>query len=101
MKPLPLAVVDGATPDKINAALRTNLKNVARWSTPVAASGTGSGAAITVQHDLGTIPNMLHVEPYVDSRWWADQDDRKIWSATALTFHASHAGVFIVRAGVQ
>lgn len=96
-----LSIVDGATPDKINTAIGANLKNVARWSTPVAIASAGLGAAVTMTHDLMAIPNCFHVEPYIDSRWWADQDDRKIWTDKVITFHTSHSGVFIVRAGVQ
>lgn len=96
-----LSLVSSVTKDQINATAGANLKNVTRWSTPVAAASTGAGTALTVTHDLGAIPNTLHVEPYVDSRWWADQSDRAAWNATSITLHTSHAGVFIVRAGFQ
>lgn len=96
-----LAIIDVADPDKVNSALSGNLKNVVRWSSAVSAYSAGLGAAVTVQHDLAAVPNVLHVEPYVDSRWWADQDDVRVWTSTSVTFHTSHAGTFIVRAGVQ
>ncbi len=97
----PLSLVSDATSDQINLVLGANLKNVIRWSTPVLVASSGLGAAVTIQHDLKAIPNRFRVESYVDSRWWADQDDRKTWTATTITFHTSHAGVFIVEAGVQ
>lgn len=97
----PVAVVDGATPDKINAAAAANLKNVVRWSTPVAANSAGLGAAVVVPHDLGVIPNAIRVVPLVDSRWWVDQDDRSTWNTATVTLHTSHAGTFLVRAGIQ
>ena len=97
-----LQVVDGdATPDQINAALRVNTKNVVRWSTPVTIPSTAVGSTVSVQHDLGAVPNSIEVEPFIDCRWWVDQDDRAAWNATVIQFHTSHVGLFIVRAGVQ
>lgn len=96
-----LSIIRGATANEINTTLGANLKNVIRWSTPVAVASAGLGAALTVTHDLNAIPTALHVEPSIDSRWWADQDDRKTWTATSVTLHTSHAGMFIVRAGIQ
>lgn len=96
-----LSLIRSASANEINTAAGANLAPVIRWSTPVAVAAAGLGAALTVQHDLRAIPNTIHVEPYIDSRWWVDQDDRKTWTATSVTLHTSHAGVFIVRAGVQ
>ena len=96
-----VAVISQSTPDQINSTIGANLSNVIRWSTPVACQSLGLGSAVTVKHNLGAIPNAIHVEPYVDSRWWADQDDRKTWTATTVTLHTSHAGIFVVRAGTQ
>jgi hypothetical protein len=96
-----LSLVSNPTKDQINTAAGANLKNVTRWSSPVAVNSKGLGAAVTVAHDLGTLPNRIAVEPYIDSRWWADQDDRRAWSASSVVFHTSHAGVFIVRVGLQ
>lgn len=97
-----MAVVDQPiSADKVNAALKTNLKSVARWSTPVLAVGTGAGAAVTVSHDLNAVPNVIDIEAYVDARYWADQDDRAGWNNTQVIFRTSHQGTFIVRAGVQ
>ena len=97
----PMMNVDNARPDTVNTAIRANLKNVIRWSTPVTVYATGSGAAVTFQHDLGVTPTALEVEPWVDTRWWADTDDQRIWSATSVTFRTAHAGNFTVRAGYQ
>jgi hypothetical protein len=96
-----VAVVDQPVVDVINIVLRSNLKGVTRWSTPVTVYVTAVGAAVTATHDLGAVPNTFHVEPLVDARWWADVDDRTSWNATTLTFHASHAGQYVVRAGFQ
>lgn len=95
------AVVDNPSTDVINVALRSNLKNVTRWSTPVTVYSAGLGAAVTVSHDLQAVPNTIAVEPLVDSRWWADQDDMRTWNATTVTLHTSHAGQFVVRVGFQ
>lgn len=96
-----MSIVSTPNRDQINTTLDKNFQNVIRWSTPVAVTSAGLGTAVTMTHDLNAIPNVIHVEPYIDSRWWADQDDRKIWTTTIVTLHTSHAGLFIVRAGVQ
>lgn len=96
-----LSNVATPTPDQINRTISANLKNVTRWSSPVLVYGAGAAAAIVVTHDLQTIPNTIEVEPYVDGRWWADQDDRRVWNATQVVFRSSHQGQFVVRAGVQ
>jgi hypothetical protein len=95
-------ISDPARADQINSAAGANLKNVVRWSSPVVVTSNGAGATITVQHDLGTVPNRLAVEPWVDGRWWADQDDRRVWTSASVTFHVSPAtGRFTVFVGVQ
>lgn len=92
---------DPVNADRVNTALRSNLKAVARWSTPVTIQSAGAGAAVVVAHDLYAVPNVIDIEPYVDSRVWADQDDRKAWNSGQVVFRSSHAGTFIVRAGAQ
>lgn len=100
MKPM-VNVSAPLTADKLNTANVGNLQNVTRWSSEVVVNSAGAGAAVVVTHDLGTVPTMLHVEPWVDSRWWADQDDRRVWSLTTVTFHVSApTGRFSVRAGL-
>lgn len=93
--------VDTPSPDAINTALRSNLKGVTRWSTPVTQYSAGLGAAVVVVHDLGAVPNFIDVKPLIDARWWADQDDRASWTATQIMFHCSHPGQYLVRAGFQ
>ena len=93
--------VDRPVPDTINMALRANLKNVTRWSTAVTVYNGTEGGAVVVQHDLGVTPTDLDVESWQDCRFWADVGDRRVWSATNVTFHASHKGSFTVRAGYQ
>lgn len=96
-----IALVDNPSPDTINTATRSNLKGVTRWSTPVTVYSAGLGAAVVVQHDLGAVPNDLDVSSYVDGRVWADQDDRAVWTSTAVTFHVSHGGQYVVKAGFR
>ena len=93
--------ISRVTADQVNRAFEGNLRAVVSWSTPVAAYCTGAGAAKVIEHDLGKVPNIIAVEPYVDSRWWVDQDDRRIWTAAQIVLRTSHAGLFVVRAGVQ
>jgi len=85
--------------DEINTAAAANLANVIRWSTPVSVVAAGAAAAVVVAHNLGVIPNVWHVEPHVDSRWWIDPDDPQ--SETQMAFRTAHAGVFEARAGIQ
>ena len=94
-------IVNQPTTDQVNGALRSNLKSVTHWSTPVTVYSAGAAAAVTVMHDLGAIPNTIEIESYVDTRWWADQDDRKVWTVSTILFRTGHAGRFVVRAGVQ
>jgi hypothetical protein len=96
-----LSNVANPSPDQINRTLGSNLRNVTRWSTPVTVFSPGAAAAVVVHHDLGTVPNTIEVEPFVDGRTWWDQDDRRTWSETQIVFRSSHQGSFVVRAGVQ
>lgn len=97
----PQVAVDRITTDAINAVNGANLRNVVRWATPVTIVQTSVGGALTISHDLRVTPNVLYVEPYIDARWWADQDDRRVWSSSQATFHASHLGSYVVHVGVQ
>lgn len=97
-----LSFIDNpVTPDQVGTMMRAHLKGAVRWSTPVLVVGAGAGAAVNVQHDLNAVANVIDVEPYVDARCWADQDDRAGWNKTQVVFRTSHQGTFIVRAGVQ
>lgn len=93
--------VSDATRDQINAALESNLRPVTRWSSPVVAVCAVDGGAVTVTHDLGLLPNKLSVEPWVDGRWWRDADDLRLWNDRIIIFHASAAGQYTVRVGIQ
>ena len=95
-------VAEPVTANQINLAATSNLSNVITWSTPVTVNITqGAGGTITVTHDLGTVPNVIRIESWIDCRWWADADDRRVWSATTVTFHVSAPdGQLTVQAGV-
>ena len=95
-------VANPVNADQVNLALTGNLRNIIAWSSPNVVTSLGAGAAITAAHNLGTVPSVIHVEPWVDSRVWADEDDRRVWNAKTITFHVSAAtGRFTVYAGVR
>lgn len=94
-------VIDKATPDVINNAMRSNLKGVVRWSTAATVYNGSAGGRVVVQHDLGVVPNEISVTPMLDSRWWVDSSDRATWSSSAIAFHASATGQFVIKAGRQ
>lgn len=96
-----LRYISASSSDEINAAATANLQNVVRWSSPVVAFCPTAGTQVVVNHDLNAVPDRISIEPWIDCRWWCDQDDRAGWTQYAIAFHCSADGKLTVRAGYQ
>ena len=90
---------DLVTPQIVSSVMRTNTLRMAEWSEPIVGNCLSAGDAVKITHNLGIVPDRIHVESFVDGRWWADEDDRRMWTATTVVFHASAIGRYSVSAG--
>lgn len=91
--------VDDNSTNNINSCLEQNLGMVVAWSPSIDVTGGAGTSTGAIRHKLGSVPNIIHVEPWQSANWWADEADRRLWTKNTICFHTSAAGRYTVFAG--
>lgn len=79
--------------DRLNSVLANLATRLAAVDEKAAISGTSTATFTEVSHDLGYVPDFIHIEPKAEVAWWVTDGDRANWTTTKVYLHFGTASV--------
>lgn len=79
--------------DRLNSVMANLATRLAYVDEQSEISGTSTSTFTEVSHNLGAVPDFIHIEPKAEVAWWVTDGDRANWTTSKVYLHFSAASV--------